>query len=92
MSKGIKDRVPKATPYHSNNAFGQVFLDLSGPHPERSAEGAAYTVLVKDYYLRMDFIVFLKTKDKATENLSRFLADHNGRPHSVRCVKSDNAT
>lgn len=87
QSQGIEDNI-----FSFQWCLRRVQVGLSESHSEKFAGGAAFTMLVGKDYSRMTFIFFLKTKDGATENFSKFLADHNRRLHWVRCVKSDNET
>lgn len=58
----------KKTSSRASRAVGRVFVDSSGPHPEKSTGRVAYTMLlIVNYdYSHMDFIFFVKTENEAT--------------------------
>ncbi|CAH9083075.1 unnamed protein product [Cuscuta europaea] len=68
-------------------------MDLCGPMRVQSINGRKYTLVIVDDFSRYTWTKFLRSKDKAAENIMTFIRTiQKLLQHSVRIVRTDNGT
>nr|GEY42199.1 retrovirus-related Pol polyprotein from transposon TNT 1-94 [Tanacetum cinerariifolium] len=81
------------TAFASNKQLYLLHMDLCGPMRFESINGKRYVLVVVDDYSRYTWVLFLHSKDKASDVIISFIKKTQvNLQFQVQCVRTDNGT